>query len=143
MTPQEIAERATSIMWDGDTASDWAGMTLGKVGPGTAEVTMTVRPEHCNGHGTAHGGVIYMLAGTAFAMAINSYNIRAVAQGGAITYLSPGHKGDLLTARAKEVAQAGRSGVFDVSISNQNDEIVAEFRGNSRSIGGSLFDIQS
>jgi len=140
MTPQEIADRATRIMWEGDTASSWAGMELGAVSPGTAAVSMTIKPEHCNGHGTAHGGVIYMLAGTAFAMAINSYNERAVAQGGSISYLAPANQGDVLTATAKEVAQAGRSGVFDVSIHNQSNVTVAEFRGNSRKIGGTLFE---
>jgi len=140
MTPQEIAERACKIMWDSDTASEWAGMSLGPVAPGAATVTMTVRPEHCNGHGTAHGGVIYMLAGTAFAMAINSYNVRAVAQAGSITYLAPGNQGDQLKATSTEVVRAGRNGIYNVAITNQSNETIAEFRGNSRVIGGTLFE---
>jgi len=122
VSPEEISKRAQTLV------------------AATAAVSMTIKPEHCNGHGTAHGGVIYMLAGTAFAMAINSYNERAVAQGGSISYLAPANQGDVLTATAKEVAQAGRSGVFDVSIHNQSNVTVAEFRGNSRKIGGTLFE---
>ena len=140
MTPQEIAERATKIMWDSDTASKWAGMSLGQVAPGQASVSMTLKAEHCNGHGTAHGGVLYMLAGTAFAMAINSHNTRAVAQAGAITYLTPAHVGDQLTARAVEITQAGRNGIYDVQIFTPKGDTIAEFRGNSRTIGGALFE---
>jgi len=140
MTPEETAMRATKIMWESDTASKWAGMTLGPVGPGRAEVAMTLTPDQCNGHGTAHGGVLYMLAGSAFAMAINSYNIRAVAQSGTITYLAPAHVADHLTATAREVTKAGRTGLYDVEIANQNAEIIAQFRGTSRTIGGPLFE---
>jgi len=142
MTPQDIANRATKVMWDSDTASKWAGMELGPVAPGQAEVSMTLKPEQCNGHGTAHGGVIYMLAGSAFAMAINSHNIRAVAQAGTISYLAPAHVGDRLKASAKEVTKAGRNGIYDVKISNQKGETIAEFRGNSRIIGGTLFETE-
>lgn len=141
MTPEEIAERATQIMWEADTTSTWAGMELEAAGPLTATVSLTIKGEHCNGHGTAHGGVIYMLAGTAFAMAINSTNERAVAQQCAITYLAPAFEGQKLTATAKMTGIAGRSGVFDVSIQNQDGKVVAEFRGNSRTIGGKLFEV--
>lgn len=139
MTPQEIAEKSVAIMWDSDTASAWAGMRLDVAGPGTATVSMTLEPHHCNGHGTAHGGVLYMLAGTAFAMAINSRNQRAVAQGAEINYLAPGHVGDRLTAQAVEKSKTGRTGVCDVTIRNRSDQVVAEFRGTSRDIKGTLF----
>ncbi len=140
MTPQDIAMRAVTAMWESDTAAHWAGMKLGSIGPGRATVTMTIDKNHSNGHGTAHGGVIYMLAGTAFAMAINSYNVRTVAQAGAITYLAPVQIGDVLSAHAVEIALNGRNGVYDVHVTNQDGKTVAEFRGNSRSIGGTVFE---
>ena len=143
MTPKDIAKRAVQTMWDADTASKWAGMELLDAGPDTAEVSMDIGEDHCNGHGTAHGGVIYMLAGTTFAMAINSRNERAVAQSGSITYIAPVQKGDKLTAQARCVAKSGRNGIFDVRICNQDDKTVAEFRGNSRTIGGTLYDEES
>lgn len=139
MTPEEIAEKSVSIMWEGDTAAKWAGFKLISAAPGGAEVSITLQENHCNGHGTAHGGVIYMLAGTAFAMAINSQNQRAVAQGGQITYIAPGHIGDSLTAKAAMKSQTGRNGLCDVAVTNQKGEVIAEFRGNSRQIKGTLF----
>ena len=115
-------------------------MAITAMDEGRATLTMTVRPEHCNGHGICHGGVTFMLADSAFAFACNSRNLSTVAQHNMISYLAPGRAGDVLTAEAHEVTQTGRSGIYDVTVTNQEGTLIAEFRGFSRQIKGQLFD---
>ena len=100
---------------------------------------MTVRTDMANGHRTCHGGMIFTLADTIFAYACNSYNQVAVAVSCNITYLSPAHVGDRLRASAREVARQGRTGLYDVSVRNQADDVIAEFRGKSRSLRDTLY----
>ncbi|MCI2399449.1 hydroxyphenylacetyl-CoA thioesterase PaaI [Aliiroseovarius subalbicans] len=140
MTPQQRAERASAVMWAGDRASQAAGMTLIAIGPGTATITMVIRPDMTNGHGTAHGGYLFTLADSAFAFACNSYNHNVVAQHTSMTYLSPGREGEAMTATATEVALAGRSGIYDVAVTGEDGRMVAQFRGHSRQISGQHFD---
>jgi acyl-CoA thioesterase len=103
---------------------------------------MTVRQDHCNGHGTLHGGVSFALADSAFAFACNSRNQATVAQSNSILYLAPGHIGDRMTATAREVSLKGRTGLYDVTVTNQDGTVIAEFRGQSRAIGKPLFDAE-
>ena len=125
-------------MLGADAASRAAGVELLDVGPGTARATMTVTPAMLNGHAVAHGAYVFLLADTTFAVACNSYGERALAAGCDITYLSPARDGDVLEASAVEVARAGRSGVYDVSVRRRDGSPVAELRGRSRTVGGSL-----
>lgn len=137
-TPEECARLAAAAMWENDAASQGLGMEILQVGPGTAKLAMTITQTMLNGHGTAHGGYIYTLADSAFAFACNSYNERAVASHCSMTYMRPGKPGKKLIATAREVSRTGRSGLYDVEIS-QDDEIIAHFRGHSRLIGGTVF----
>jgi len=139
MTPQERATRAADVMWSDDGASQWLGMTLVSVDEGTAVMTLTVQPHHCNGHGMCHGGITFSLADSCFAFACNSRNQSTVAQNNMITYTAPAQLGDVLTATAREVSLTGRSGIYDVRVSNQDDKTIAEMRGLSRAIKGQLF----
>jgi acyl-CoA thioesterase len=134
----ELARRCAEAMYADDAASQHLGMTIEAVGPGTATLTMSVTEAMINGHGTCHGGFIFALADSAFAFACNSHNQRTVAQHAAITFLAPARCGDRLTASAQERARAGRSGVYDVRVTNQDGAVIAEFRGHSRSIAGRL-----
>jgi acyl-CoA thioesterase len=109
------------------------------VGPGEAEMSLTVEQHHCNGHGICHGGFIFTLADSAFAFACNSHNQSAVAQQNSITFCAPGRLGDKLVARAVEIQKAGRSGVCDVTVTNQDSTIIAVMRGNSRTVKGQHF----
>ena len=140
MTPEDRARRSAEAMWAGDRASQAMGMAVEAVGPGTATVSMTLREEHLNGHGSAHGGVIFTLADSAFAFACNSYNEAAVAQEAQVTFLSPGRGGERLTAHAVESALAGRTGVTDVKVTGEDGRTVALFRGLSRRIRGQHFE---
>ncbi len=139
MTPQERAERSAAAMWSTDVASQSLALTLTRIAPGRAQMTMTVRPEHLNGHGICHGGYIFTLADTAFAYACNSHNRLVVAQENTITFLSPGKPGEVLTASAEERHLAGRSGVYDVLVTGEDGRKVALFRGLSRQISGEHF----
>nr|WP_157755641.1 hydroxyphenylacetyl-CoA thioesterase PaaI [Neomegalonema perideroedes] len=136
MTPQEIAEGSAQAMWSGDSASRRLGMSLERVAPGEARLSMTITEAMSNGHGNCHGGYMFILADSAFAFACNSYNQAAVAQHCSISFLIPGRIGDRLTAEAREVSRKGRSGLYDIRITNQNGEHVAEFRGHSRVVKG-------
>ncbi|MEL7099250.1 MAG: hydroxyphenylacetyl-CoA thioesterase PaaI [Pseudomonadota bacterium] len=140
MTPEMRARRSADAMWAQDAASQGLGMSIIAVGPGTATLTMRVRDDMLNGHGICHGGYIFTLADSAFAFACNSYNRLAVAQSNTITYLSPGQPGDTLTAMAREVALAGRSGTYDVTVTGADGTPIALFRGLSRIINGTHFD---
>lgn len=139
MTPQERAQKSASTMWENDSASQRVGMKLVEIGVGSATLTMTIGEEHLNGHKICHGGYVFMLADSAFAFACNSYNQLAVAHQNSIAYAAPGKLDDILTAKAVEVSKSGRSGIYDVTITNQNDEALAHFRGHSRTIKGTHF----
>jgi acyl-CoA thioesterase len=133
----ETARACADAMWAEDRASQGLGMRLTDVGPGTATLAMAVRADMVNGHGIAHGGFVFALADSAFAFACNSYDVRTVAYGCAITYLAPARLGDELVAVATERSRSGRTGTYDVTVS-AGEQVVAEFRGTSRTLGGAL-----
>ncbi len=107
---------------------------------GTARIAMVVRKDMLNGHATCHGGMIFALADTAFAYACNSRNVETVAQNATIAFLAPGREGDRLVAEAREQALSGRSGVYQVTVTNQKGEKIAVFQGLSRTLGGALIN---
>ena len=140
MTAQHRAERAAAAMWANDRASQGMGMAIEAVRPGEATLSMTVTESMLNGHGTCHGGLITALADSAFAFACNSYNVITVAQSLSTTFLKPVPVGTQLRAEAREVARSGRSGVYDVDVRSDANEVVAVFRGQSRSLTGAHFE---
>ena len=140
MTPQQLAEACAAAMWAEDRASAGLGMRITRIAPGEAELTMVVEDRMVNGHGICHGGFLFALADSAFAFACNSFNRRAVAQSNTITYLRPARLGDALTAAAVQTALAGRSGITDVVVTDQDGREIAVFRGLSRSIEGHLVE---
>jgi acyl-CoA thioesterase len=137
VTPDELAQASARAMWSTDTASQALGMEIVDVAPGRATLTMTITEAMLNGHEIAHGGFIFTLADSAFAFACNSYGERTVAVQCAISFIKSVAKGDRLVATAREVSRVGRSGIYDVSVA-ANGTVIAEFRGHSRTIGGSL-----
>jgi len=135
LSADELARACAEAMWKEDDASKGLGMKIVEIGPGQATLTMTIGPHMVNGQRIAHGGFIFTLADSAFAFACNSHNERVVAAQCSITFLRPGKLGDLLVATAREVSRNGRSGIYDVRVS-VGDDVIAEFRGHSRSVGG-------
>ncbi len=132
---EKVADAVTHAMMLNDRASNAAGITLLDAAPGHVTVQMTVTKEHVNGFDICHGGVLFLLADTAFALCCNSHGPQTVAAGGDITFCRPAAVGEVLTARAVERTRFGRSGVYDVTVTRADGEIVAEFRGRSRTIG--------
>ena len=143
LSPQKLAEACAKAMWDGDSATQGLDIQLDYVAPGEAVVSMTVSKAMTNGHGNAHGGFLFTLADSAFAFACNTYNQITVGQNCVITYLAPGSLGDRLTARATERFRSGRSGLYDVQITREDGTVIAEFRGHSRTVKGTLLSPQS
>lgn len=136
MSPTQIAEQVRDAMLDDDHATRWLGIEITSIGPGTSTATMTVRKEMLNGHAIAHGGLITTLADSAFAFACNAYNEVTVASGFDVNLLASGRLGDVLTARASEVSKSGRTGVYDIEVTNQHGERIAAFRGRSYTMKG-------
>jgi acyl-CoA thioesterase len=136
MTSQEIAEAVRDGMLANDRASKALGMDVLAVGPGSATIAMTVTESMLNGFDICHGGMVTALADSCFAFACNSYNELTVASGFSIDIVAPSSLGDRLKAVAKEVSLAGRTGVYDITITNQADELIAVFRGRSYRIKG-------
>lgn len=115
-------------------------MTLDAVGESYARLSMTVSERMTNGHSVCHGGFIFSLADSAFAFACNATGQRAVASQCQIAYLKSAHLGETLTAEARERYREGRQGITDVTVTTAQGSVVAEFRGFSRTVAGSLFD---
>lgn len=128
-------------MYRNDAASQGLGMRLVRVAPGRARMEMTVRPDMLNGHQTCHGGFIFSLADSTFAFACNSRNLATVASGCTIDFLAPGYAGDVLTADCEERSLSGRTGVYDVVVTNQEGRRVALFRGRSYRIKGQVIPL--
>ncbi|MFE5209273.1 hydroxyphenylacetyl-CoA thioesterase PaaI [Streptomyces sp. NPDC056600] len=122
-------------MFAADAASAALGIELVEHGPGTAVCRMRVTRAMVNGHGIAHGGYLFLFADTAFACACNSRGPVTVAAGADIDFVAPVHEDDVLVATAEERTSFGRSGIYDVTL-RRGDEVVAEFRGRSRAVGG-------
>ena len=135
---QALAEATAQAMWGRDNAAQALGMTIVRVAPGCVQLTMPVRSDMVNGHHICHGGMIFSLADTAFAYACNSYDKNTVASGCSIDFLAPAQEGDVLHAEAVERSQAGRTGVYDVTVRTQTGKAVALFRGKSYRIQGEV-----
>ncbi len=120
-------------MWTADRASRSLGMELLEVGDGRARLRMTVRADMVNGHGIAHGGLVFSLADSAFACACNSYGPVTVAHSASIRFHRPVPEGTELLATAVERSRADRRGVYDVEVSD-GDGIVATFEGHATTL---------
>ena len=129
--PAESVTTALAMM-QRDRASEALGMIVLVSEPGQAVVRMSIRDDMLNGFGITHGGIIFALADTAFAIACNDSDRVTVSAGADITFLKSTTSGDVLTATAVKRAQSGRSGIFDVQVLDADGAIVAEFRGRSR-----------
>jgi acyl-CoA thioesterase len=136
LDPQSLAERVRDGMSARDHTLKGLGITVCAVGPGRADLSMTVRENMLNGFQICHGGFITVLADSAFAYACNSYNEQTVASGISVDFMAPGLPGDVLTAEARELFLAGRTGVYDVSVTNQKGELIAMMRGKSYRLKG-------
>jgi len=136
--PQQLAELVGRRMFERDLASRSLGMELAEIRPGYARMTMTVRPDMCNGHLICHGGLIFTLADSTFAFACNSYNMNAVALGCTIDFLAAGRAGDRLSAIGEMRQQGSRTGLYDITVTRDDGTAIAVFRGKSYRIKGDV-----
>lgn len=122
-------------MWADDRASAHLGMQATTIETDHAVVRMAVTREMVNGHDIAHGGYLFTLADSTFALACNSRGVVTVAAGADIVFIAPARLGDVLVADARVRTAYGRSGVTDVTVTREGDgAVIAEFRGRSRSL---------
>ena len=124
-SPASIAEH----ILNNDRFSQWLGVKILSCETGYSKISMVIREEMVNGLGIVHGGVTFALADSAFAFACNSYNRRSVALDTSINFIKPALIGDELIAEAKEVHNGKSTGLYQISVFNQKNEIIATFKG--------------
>jgi acyl-CoA thioesterase len=128
--PNEIdAQRVVAHMIENDLFSQWLGISVLDIHDGYSKIQMTVRPEMINGLGTVHGGIAFSFADSAFAFACNNRNILSVALDTSINFIKTIFVGDTLTAEAKEIHNGRSTGLYHITIKNQNNHTVAMFKG--------------
>jgi acyl-CoA thioesterase len=137
INPKQVAD----AMYARDHVAHALAMKVEQVGLGSATVSMVVRKDMVNGHDICHGGYMALLCDSAFAYACNSYNATTVASGFSVEFLAPAKLGDTLVAVCVEQSLRGRSGVYDVKLTNQNGDVIALFRGKSARIQGEVLKL--
>lgn len=126
---KNFAEKVVAHMMAHDLFSQWLGISVIEIREGYSKIKMTVRPEMINGLGIVHGGVAFSLADSCFAFACNNRNVLSVALDTAINFTKPVHVGDVLAAESKEIHNGKSTGLYQITIKNQNDHVVAVFKG--------------
>lgn len=140
MNANELARRVALEMLAAEGTGPAWGLKIEEVRAGYARVSMLVRSDMLNGHGLAHGGMIFALADSAFAYVCNGANHASVAAQASIVFLDKVTVGETLIAEANELAREGRAGVTRVSVRTAAGRIVAEFTGYSRTLGGAVIE---
>ena len=131
MNEAEIANKCCKKMWENDLASQDLGIQISVKSQGTAVACLEVKSNMVNGHAICHGGYIFTLADTAFAFACNTYNRITLAASASIDFVRPSILGDELVATVTELHRGGRTGIYDVQVTNQKGQLIAIFRGRS------------
>ena len=141
MTPDELASHVAHSMLAAEGTGPAWGLKIEEVREDYARVSMVIRADMLNGHGLAHGGMIFSLADSAFAYVCNGANHASVAAQASIVFLDKVREGETLIAEATEVAREGRAGVTRVAVRAGDGRTVAEFTGYSRTLGGPVVEI--
>ncbi|RYY29896.1 MAG: hydroxyphenylacetyl-CoA thioesterase PaaI [Sphingobacteriaceae bacterium] len=141
MDKNELAKQVVDKMMRDDLFSQWLGIAVIDIKEGYSKITLTVRPEMINGFGIVHGGVAFSMADSCFAFACNNRNVLSVALDTSINFTKPVHVGDVLIAEAKELHNGKSTGLYHITITNQNDHIVALFKGTCFRTNKTLIDI--
>ena len=126
---ENLANRIVDRMFKNDPFSQWLGIERVEVGAGKCVLKMTVRKEMLNGFSVAHGGISYSLADSALAFAANAHGIQSISIETSISHTKKVVEGDVLSATAKEVSLTIRIGIYQICITNQNNDMVALFKG--------------
>ena len=129
MTNNTDPETVVAKMMQDDLFSQWLGISIIEIAEGYSKIKMTVRPEMMNGLGIVHGGIAFSLGDSCFAFACNNRNVLSVALDTSINFLKPVHVADELTAEAKELHNGKSTGLYHITITNQNNHVIAVFKG--------------
>jgi len=124
-----LAQAVVNHMMENDKFSQWLGIEILEIKEGYSKIQMTIREEMMNGFGIIHGGIAFSLGDSAFAFACNNRNNLSVALDTAINFLKPVHPGDVLIAEAKELHNGKSTGLYHITITNQQGHVVAMFKG--------------
>ena len=138
MDKNQLAKEVVNHLIENDLFSKWLGIEVLEVKEGYSKIKMTIRQEMINGFGILHGGITFSLADSAFAFACNNRNNLSVALDTSINFMKPGHVGDVLTAEAKEMHNGQSTGLYQISVFNQNDHLIALFKGTCFRTGKKL-----
>ena len=129
MQNNKLATQVVTHMMENDLFSQWLGIEILDVKDGYSKIKMTVRSEMINGFGIVHGGIAFSLADSAFAFACNNRNVLSVALDTSINFIKPVHVDDVLIAEANELHNGKSTGLYHITITNQNNHIIALFKG--------------
>ena len=125
----DLAKKVVDKMMSGDAFSQWLGIEVLEITAGSCKLQMKVREEMTNGFDIAHGGIAYSLADSCLAFAANSYGIQAVSIETSISHTQKVISGDTLTSTAKEINKSTKTGLYYITITNQNNIEIAHFKG--------------
>ena len=137
----DVAVSVVNHMMQHDMFSQWLGIKVLAIKEGYSQIQMLVRPEMINGFGIVHGGVAFSLADSCFAFACNNRNVLSVALDTSINFLKPVHVGDVLIAEAKEIHNGRSTGLYQITIVNQKEHVVAVFKGTCYRTGKPLMQL--
>lgn len=130
MTAKEKAHHIVhQQMYDNDAFSQWLGIEILKVDEGYSKLKMTIRKEMTNGMGAAHGGITFSFADSAFAFASNSHGLKSVSVETSISHTVALQSGDIIFAEAKLQHLSRKIGVYQVTVTKADDQVVALFKG--------------
>ena len=134
------SQKLLNAMLDHDKFSEWLGLEVIEVREGYAKLQAAIRPEMMNGVGSVHGGVTFAMADSAFAFSCNMYNNISVALDVHISFTKAGRNGDVFTIVSQEISSTKRTGIYDIKVTNQNNELIALFKGTCFRTGKHLIE---
>ena len=140
MDNNQLAKQAVDHLLQNDLFSQWLGIKVVEIKEGYSKIKMIIRKEMINGFGIVHGGVTFSLADSAFAFACNNRNNLSVALDTSINFIKPVLVDNVLIAEAKELHNGKSTGLYQISITNQNGHLVAVFKGTCFRTGKKLFE---
>ncbi len=134
------SQKLLKAMTDHDKFSEWLGLEVLEVREGYAKLQAVIRPEMMNGVGSVHGGVTFSMADSAFAFSCNMYNNISVALDVHISFTKAGREGDVFTIESQEISSTKRTGIYDIKVTNQHNELIALFKGTCFRTGKPLIE---
>lgn len=124
-----------------DAFSQWLGITILDVKDNYCLIEMPIKAEMINGLKTVHGGVTFSLADSALAFSSNNKGEVAVALNCYINFVKAVRLGDTLRAESTLMTETRKTAVYDINVKNQDDVLVAGFRGTVYKIGKKLEEL--